>query len=165
MEKRILHVRNSACYFLLLFALQSNLSGQKHSVHFEPRVGLTVIDTNGIVVDTICTDLYPMTIGVDPVYCQNDSVLVVLYRNIFTLATRYSLVFYSKREPYSIIESYHYNEWNKHIWQKTQTYSERNKIVISFNDCSEVTMLLEFDPYTMTLQDARKQFLENLRKI
>lgn len=163
MEKQISAVHSRLFIILwLVMNIPNCVNSQIIPSSHDPKIGVRIIREIG--VDTICYAGIS-SLGDVPAFCQNDSFFMVCSSINMVYSVSYLLEVYSKKEPCKFISSYNYTESNRLIWRKTRIYASDNKIFIEFNDCGRVINLLEFDPYKMSLKDARKQILEGLRKI
>jgi hypothetical protein len=115
--------------------------------------------------DTLCKEPFILNVGSNPVWCQNDSLFFVLTELSLQTVTCYDFFVYKKNNPCAFISTYTHKEQSRIVIRKTTVKSESNKIIVEFNDCGDIKSILNFDPYTMNISDARMQFVLNSRKL
>jgi hypothetical protein len=115
--------------------------------------------------DTICSKSLMYDYKLSPVCCQNDSLFYVLVGFTIGFYTEYDLFVYKKNIACESAGKYTHKERRNIVVRKTSIKSVDNKIIVEFNDCGEMKSILNFDPYTMNISDARMQFIMNSRKL
>jgi hypothetical protein len=164
MEKQILSALSTKGILMIIIIFYANhVLSQNLEMKFVPP--FVIITNASDPLDTFCVQELIITTGEIPVFCQNDSLFVIGSRVHFATFTSCTLIAYSKKAPCMSIDSYTYTESNFLIWRKTRIYSSDNKIFFVFDDCERTLILLEFDLYRTSLQDARNQIISNRRRI